>query len=124
MADVDLVATKDFSYATRRLKAGDPFTVPERMARVLVGIGKATEPRKAGKVPPPPASVVQRVGTATPTADEAFAGFLDRSIPVISADLAGLSDPMLASYLKAEMKGKSRRGLISAIEAEQAARKG
>jgi hypothetical protein len=118
MPDVDLIATKNFSYSTRRLKAGDRFTVTAPMARVLVAIGKAQEPRKAGKVPPPPASVMERVGTATPTADEAFAGFLDRSIPLIAEDLPSVGDTMLKAYLEAEKKGKSRRGLIAAIDAE------
>jgi hypothetical protein len=49
MPDVELVATKDLSYGTRRLKAGDIFTVPASMARVLVGIGKAERPREPGK---------------------------------------------------------------------------
>jgi hypothetical protein len=124
MPDVDLIATKNFSYSTRRLKAGDRFTVNAPMARVLVAIGKAQEPRQAGKVPPPPASVMERVGAATPTADEAFAGFLDRSIPKIAGDLPGVGDGMLKAYLEAEKKGKSRRGLIVAIEAELEARGG
>jgi hypothetical protein len=65
MPDVELIATQDFSYSTRRLKAGDSFTVPARMARVLVGIGKAEEPRQAGRVGAPPARVLDRAMTAT-----------------------------------------------------------
>lgn len=64
MADVTLVATRDFSYSTRRLKAGDTFTVPERMAKVLVGIKKAELPRIVGSVPAPPASVVAKATSA------------------------------------------------------------
>ncbi len=124
MPDRELIATRNFSYATRRLKAGDRFTVPERDAKVLIAIKRAQEPRKAGKVPPPPADVMERVGTSTPTADEAFTGFLDRSIPAIAAELSGLGDTMLRSYLRAEKAGKSRKGLIAAMEAELEAREG
>lgn len=66
MPEVILVATRDFSYATRRLKAGDTFTVPEKMARVLVGIKKAEAPRIVGTVPAPPASVVAKAAATTP----------------------------------------------------------
>ena len=61
MPDVTLVAVQDFSYATRRLRAGDTFTVSERMAKVLVGIKKAEFPREIGKVAPPPRALVQKV---------------------------------------------------------------
>lgn len=67
MADVDLVAVEDFSYATRRLKAGDSFTVSERMAKVLVGIKKADYPRVIGKVPAPSRRIAQKVAGAAPS---------------------------------------------------------
>jgi hypothetical protein len=70
MPDVELVATKDLSYGTRRLKAGDIFTVPASMARVLVGIGKAERPREPGKVEAPSARVVERAAAATPAKAE------------------------------------------------------
>lgn len=129
MADVKLVATKDFSYSTRRLKAGDEFTVPANMARVLVGIGKAQEPRQPGQVPPPPARVVRAAATraprrTVPTADEALSKFLGRSIPDISGDLGKATDAQLQTYLSAERGGKSRKGLVEAIEAEVERRKG
>ncbi|MGM4906266.1 hypothetical protein AB8B21_05680 [Tardiphaga sp. 866_E4_N2_1] len=45
----NLIATKPFTYATRRLKAGDGFIVrSEKDSRVLVALGKA----KAGVVKP------------------------------------------------------------------------
>ena len=69
MSNVDLIATKSFSYATRRLKAGDSFTVSERMAKVLIGINKAQEPRPIGSVPAPPADMLQRVQALAPQTD-------------------------------------------------------
>lgn len=66
MPDVELVAIQDFSYSTRRLKAGDSFTVPEKMAKVLVGIKKAEFPREVGKVAPPPPALVAKVVIAAP----------------------------------------------------------
>lgn len=66
MPNVDLVATKDFSYRTRRLKAGDPIlNVPERDARVLVAIKKAEHQRTPGKVAPPPPELATRAMAAT-----------------------------------------------------------
>lgn len=70
MPDVELIATRDFSYATRRLKAGDRFTVPAPMARVLVGIRKAEAPRVAGRVAPPPPVVAERIAEAVAPAPE------------------------------------------------------
>lgn len=66
MSDVELVAIQDFSYSTRRLKAGDTFSVPEKMAKVLVGIKKAELPREVGNVPAPPKALVQKVMEAAP----------------------------------------------------------
>lgn len=66
MADVDLIATKDFSYSTRRLKAGDAFSVPATMAKVLIGIGKAEHPRVVGTVAAPPARIVAAARKAAP----------------------------------------------------------
>jgi nucleoid-associated protein YgaU len=128
MADVELTATKDFSYSTRRLKAGDRFTVPANMARVLVGIGKAEELRTPGRVAAPPPRVAARAAAATrtpatKTAEEAFSGFLDRPIAAISDDLPDQTDAQLRAYLAAERNGKSRKGLISAINAELDGRK-
>lgn len=66
MPDVELIATRNFSYATRRLKAGDSFTVSAKMAKVLVGIKKAELPRQPGNVPPPPAALVAKAAEVTP----------------------------------------------------------
>lgn len=119
MSDVNLIAKKDFSYATRRLKAGDSFSVNAPMARVLVAIGKAEAPRQPAKVPAPPARVFQQAGTQAPADD-----FLDRAIPAIAGDLPGLDDALLRQHLAAEKRGKGRKGLITAFEAELEARKG
>lgn len=61
MAEVELIAKKDFSYMTRRLKAGDTFPCKSRDVRVLTGIGLARLPREAGSLPKPPASLMTRV---------------------------------------------------------------
>lgn len=66
MADVNLVALKDFSYRTRRLKAGEEFTVDGPMAKVLVGIKNAEPIREVGTVEAPPAKVVRAAKAATP----------------------------------------------------------
>lgn len=126
MGDVTLRATKSFSYSTRRLKAGDEFTVPANMAKVLVGIRKAEHLREVGRVVPPPAGLVEKAGAAVTErrGDDAFVGFLDRSIPQIAAELEKLDEPALRDQLEAEKKGKSRKGLIAAMEAELEAREG
>ena len=122
MPNRELIATRDFSYRTRRLRAGDCFPCTERDARILTAIGRARDSRIPGKIKPPPPEVQKQIGTTTPTADERFAGFLDRSIPTIAGELAGLSEAELRAYLKAEEGGKSRKGLIAAMEAEIDAR--
>lgn len=66
MPNVELVATKDFSYSTRRLKAGDSFSVPQRDARILIAIKKAEAAREPGHVEPPPQRVVERATEVTP----------------------------------------------------------
>jgi len=38
----DLIATRDFRYATRALTAGDPFQASNQDARVLIAIKRAT----------------------------------------------------------------------------------
>ena len=57
MSEVTLKAISNFSYATRRLKAGETFSVSARDARILVGIKKAEHLREPGTVPAPPARV-------------------------------------------------------------------
>lgn len=66
MPTVELKALTDFSYGTRRLKAGDTFTASARDAKILHAIGKASGAREPGKVPPPPPSLMTRAMTATP----------------------------------------------------------
>jgi len=53
-----LTATRSFSYATRRLKAGDEFEAPASLARALIGVKKARASFAPGPAPrqqPPPA---------------------------------------------------------------------
>lgn len=71
---VDLIATRDFSYKTRRLRAGDDIPgVSERDARILIAIGKAKHARQSGKVAPPPSEVTERAAAATPQKTTAVA---------------------------------------------------
>ena len=49
---------------------------------------------------------------------------LDNSIPDIVAGLAGLSDKQLDGLLSAEQAGKTRKGVLAAIEDERANRIG
>ena len=53
-----LIATKAYSYNTRRLRAGDEFEANDYHARVLVGARKARYAPDAAVEPPPP---VERV---------------------------------------------------------------
>lgn len=66
MPQVDIVITKDLSYSTRRLKAGDRITVSEQDAKVLVGIGKAERAREPGKIASPPPEFLSRAAVVTP----------------------------------------------------------
>lgn len=57
MSTVRLIATKDYTYAGRSLKAGDPFEASEKDANLLTLIGNAKEaPTKSyrTKVSEPP----------------------------------------------------------------------
>lgn len=53
---------------------------------------------------------------------DAFAGFLDRSIPLIADDLPKQTDEGLQQLRKDEEAGKSRKGVLAAIDAELEAR--
>lgn len=68
-----LVATKPFTYATRRLKPGDEFEVKQAIhGRLLKAAKKAkdADPRVPGKLPAPPASLIKQVDeTASLRAD-------------------------------------------------------
>lgn len=67
MSKRDLIATRDFSYSTRRLRAGDLIEgVPHGDARVLIAIGKAREVRETAEVPAPPADVIAAAQAVTP----------------------------------------------------------
>ncbi|TMN24502.1 hypothetical protein [Pseudoxanthomonas sp. X-1] len=48
--------------------------------------------------------------------------FLDRTVADITGDLASLTPEQLVSYRDAESKGKARKGVLEAIDAETAAR--
>jgi hypothetical protein len=49
-----LIATKEFSYNTRMLRAGDTFdAASDKDARLLVGIGKAKTSREPGRIDAP-----------------------------------------------------------------------
>jgi hypothetical protein len=62
MPKVDMIATKDFSYSTRRLKAGDTFEARnEADARILRAIKKARPSRVPGDAPPPPDALRDRL---------------------------------------------------------------
>lgn len=67
MPKVELIATRNFTYSTRRLKAGDPFSARNRDdAKILVELlGKATYGRPVGSVSPPPPEVAERARAAT-----------------------------------------------------------
>lgn len=55
---------------------------------------------------------------AEPEADP----FLDRSVAQIAGDLPTLTPEQLVRYWDAESKGKARKGVLEAIDAETAAR--
>ena len=56
-----LIATKSYSYATRRLKAGDEFDATDMHARILVGARKARyAPDQAKPEPPQPVVVDEK----------------------------------------------------------------
>lgn len=68
-----LIATKNMSYATRALRAGDEFNASPSDARILIALGRASEvpaalakvTEQGFKVPPPPivhASTTQSAG--------------------------------------------------------------
>lgn len=63
MPKVDMIATRDFTYNTRRLKAGDDFLARNRDdAMILVEVlGKARLGRPKADVPPPPAEVAAKI---------------------------------------------------------------
>ncbi|WP_045764616.1 hypothetical protein [Xanthomonas albilineans] len=48
--------------------------------------------------------------------------FLERTVAEITADLASLTPEQLVSYRDEEAKGKARKGVLDAIDADTAAR--
>lgn len=103
------VRLRDGSYVL--VEAGGEVSIAEgKIARLAPGLVRES-------VPPPPAKLQARA------LDAAFSGFLDRAAPLIVADLAGVSDDDLRGYRAAESGGKSRKGLIAAIDAEIEARR-
>lgn len=113
MARKDMIATASFRYQTRRLRPGDPFQASDRDARVLVGVKKAREGRIPGRVAPPPPDVADKIADRAPKSD-----LLDLPIKDITPKLASLSDEQLRGHLADEQRGKTRKGLIAAIQAE------
>lgn len=79
--EVRLRATKAFhgfsvrregeqSYRTRRLQAGDLFYAVPTVAALVAKIKLAEEEREPGRVPAPPAGLVQKAAEVTPPAPE------------------------------------------------------
>lgn len=56
----DLIATRDMRYATRALRAGDPFQASNQDARVLIAIKKA-RPADASVDPVAPAQTLDEL---------------------------------------------------------------
>lgn len=66
-----LKATRDFTYSTRRLKAGDVFEVRKPFdAKILVAIKKAKPHREPGKVSAPPANLAAKLPVVDEAGDE------------------------------------------------------
>jgi hypothetical protein len=70
MPKVDLIATRDFTYNTRRLRANDDFLARNcDDAKILVEVlGKARYGRPKATVAPPPPAVAQQM--TAPTVEE------------------------------------------------------
>ncbi len=66
MPKVDLIALRDFTYSTRRLKAGDHFMARNRDDATILcrHLGKATYGRPIGTVKAPPEEVVEQAKKA------------------------------------------------------------
>lgn len=63
----ELIATKSFTYATRRLLPGQDFaTKSARDARLLIAIGKARRKQASDTIATPPAKPVQKVAGTDP----------------------------------------------------------
>ncbi len=58
-----LVATKELTYNTRRLFAGDEFEASNRDAVILTAIRKAKRVRAPGRVAAPPAKVAKEIAS-------------------------------------------------------------
>lgn len=56
-----LIATREFSYATRMLKPGQPFEATPNDARLLIAVKRATVVREPSKIAPPPAGVLAQI---------------------------------------------------------------
>jgi hypothetical protein len=74
MPKVPMIATRDFTYNTRRLRANDDFMARNRDdAMILVEVlGKARYGRLKADVPPPPQAVAEKM-QAVPTVNEVLA---------------------------------------------------
>lgn len=56
-----LIATREFSYATRMLKPGQSFEATPNDARLLIAVKRATAVREPSKIDPPPAGVLAQI---------------------------------------------------------------
>ena len=84
-----LVAAKEFTYATRRLQAGDTFDASARDARVLIAIKKASLPAPASEPAVPEQASKPEVKAPDPA-------------PVAPEDDAPLSDDADLEALRTE----------------------
>jgi hypothetical protein len=96
MPKVPMIATRDFTYNTRRLKANDDFMARNRDdAMILVEVlGKARYGRLKADVPPPPQAVAEKM-QAVPTVNE-----------VLTAEV--VEEPKAAPQRKARRTTKRR----------------
>jgi hypothetical protein len=60
---MNLRATKQFRYDTRRLLPGDVFEASSRDARILLATRKVERVRDAAVVPPPPPAVAAKIAS-------------------------------------------------------------
>lgn len=76
-----MIALKNFTYNTRRLKAGDEFQVDGTMGRALSAVGRAelkpnsiieavSQPKSEFKIPPPPVVTPQPAANAPETVED------------------------------------------------------
>ena len=62
-----LVATREFSYATRRLLPGDTFEASDRDGKLLIAVKKAQKGRPDADVPTPRPGLIAKAAAAVAT---------------------------------------------------------